>query len=148
LILDALAEQPRHGYEIIQAIEQRSGGTYRPSPGVVYPTLQMLEELGHVRVVEQDARKVYAITEEGTRELNEHKAEISDFYERSSEQDWESQLHAFKDLKRQVAQLFMTYKRASLRGRMSAEAQGQVHAVLHSAIQQLQEILESAERKR
>jgi Transcriptional regulator PadR-like family len=56
LVLDALAERPRHGYEVIQVIEERSGGSYRPSPGVIYPTLQMLEELGHARVVEQGVR--------------------------------------------------------------------------------------------
>src|ERR1700679_2835346 len=72
LILDAIAKQPRHGYEIIQAIEERSAGTYRPSPGVVYPTLQMLEELAHARVEEHDARKVYAITSDGKRDLEGH----------------------------------------------------------------------------
>ena len=65
LVLDALSERPRHGYEVIQVIEERSGGSYRPSPGVIYPTLQMLEELGHARVVEQDNRKVYEITDAG-----------------------------------------------------------------------------------
>src|SRR5690242_16446758 len=65
LVLEAIAQQPRHGYEIIQHIEQRAGGSYRPSPGVIYPTLQMLEELQHARVVDQDGRKVYAITDAG-----------------------------------------------------------------------------------
>lgn len=54
LVLDAIKERPRHGYEIIQHIEERAGGTYRPSPGVIYPTLQMLEELGHASVVERE----------------------------------------------------------------------------------------------
>src|SRR5262245_1399993 len=58
LILDALSDKGRHGYDVIQTIGERSGGTYRPSPGTIYPTLQMLEEMGHVRVVEQDGRKV------------------------------------------------------------------------------------------
>ena len=75
LILDAIAQQARHGYEIIQAIEERSAGTYRPSPGVIYPTLQMLEELRHARVEEREARKVYAITAEGTRDLDDHAEE-------------------------------------------------------------------------
>src|SRR4051794_6060728 len=51
LVLDAIASQPRHGYEIIQAIGDKSGGAYKPSPGVVYPTLQMLEELGHAHTI-------------------------------------------------------------------------------------------------
>src|SRR5271169_6707242 len=69
LVLDAIAKQPRHGYEIIQAIGERSSGTYRPSPGVVYPTLQMLEELGHAKLEESESRKVYAITAEGKVDL-------------------------------------------------------------------------------
>src|ERR1044071_5710680 len=57
LVLDAIKERARHGYEVIQHIEERAGGSYRPSPGVIYPTLQLLEELGHARVVDQDGRK-------------------------------------------------------------------------------------------
>src|SRR5690242_9664833 len=74
LVLDAIADRPRHGYEIMQAIEERSGGAYRPSPGVVYPTLQLLEELGHAQISEQEARKVYAITDAGRTDLAEHKS--------------------------------------------------------------------------
>src|SRR5205085_250597 len=62
LILDAVVEIARHGYEIMAAIETKSRNAYRPSPGVVYPTLQMLEELGHVRVTTKEDKKIYAIT--------------------------------------------------------------------------------------
>ena len=78
LVLDALEKQPRHGYEIMQAIEERSGQTYRPSPGVIYPTLQMLEELRHVRGTDDDGRRIYAITPEGQRDLQEHRAEVEE----------------------------------------------------------------------
>ena len=82
LVLEAIAEQPRHGYEIIQHIEQRAGGSYRPSPGVIYPTLQMLEELEQARVVEQDGRKVYAITDAGKTELETNRSSVDEFYAR------------------------------------------------------------------
>ncbi|WP_439596575.1 PadR family transcriptional regulator [Falsiroseomonas sp.] len=66
LVVAALvAEQPRHGYELIKEIEDRAAGTYSPSPGVIYPTLTMLEELGHATVAEGAGKKLYAITEEG-----------------------------------------------------------------------------------
>jgi DNA-binding PadR family transcriptional regulator len=65
VVLALIAEQPRHGYEIIKAIEERTAGTYSPSPGVIYPTLTMLEELGHATVAEQAGKKLYAITPEG-----------------------------------------------------------------------------------
>src|SRR5689334_3449689 len=72
LVLDAIRERPRHGYEVIQHIEQRASGTYRPSPGVIYPTLQMLEELGHARIVEAEGRKAYEITDEGRKDLEQN----------------------------------------------------------------------------
>jgi DNA-binding PadR family transcriptional regulator len=65
VILALVAEKPRHGYEIIKAIEDRFGGSYTPSPGVVYPTLTMLEELGHATVEEAGGKKRYTVTELG-----------------------------------------------------------------------------------
>jgi DNA-binding PadR family transcriptional regulator len=66
VILNLIAEKPRHGYEIIKAIEEQAGGTYSPSPGVIYPTLTLLEELGHVTVSPgEGGKKQHAITAEG-----------------------------------------------------------------------------------
>jgi DNA-binding PadR family transcriptional regulator len=65
VILDLIKEKPRHGYEIIRELEEMSYGFYTPSPGAVYPTLQMLEEMGYVTAEERDGRKVYTITEAG-----------------------------------------------------------------------------------
>src|SRR5437762_493299 len=105
LVLDALAGRPRHGYEVIQAIEERSGGAYRPSPGVIYPTLQMLEELGHAVLSTEEGRKVYAITDAGRRDLEEHANEVSDFYDRFSEQSWERYAEDFGDVMKRAARL-------------------------------------------
>ena len=69
-LLEVLKDVPRHGYEIISELEQRSGG-YRPSPGSVYPTLQMLEEGGYLTSEQIDGKKVYTITEAGTKLLEE-----------------------------------------------------------------------------
>ena len=65
VILDLIKEKPRYGYEIIRDLEERSHGFYTPSPGVIYPTLQMLEETGYTSSAEQDGKRVYTITEEG-----------------------------------------------------------------------------------
>jgi len=73
VILDLLKEKPRYGYEIIRALEERSHGFYTPSPGVVYPTLQMLEEMGYASSAERDGRKIYTITKEGSKFLAEQK---------------------------------------------------------------------------
>ena len=72
MVLQLIAEKPRHGYEIIKAIEELVGGAYSPSPGVVYPTLTMLEELGHVTVAEQDGKKLHALTAQGAAYLAEN----------------------------------------------------------------------------
>jgi len=111
LVLEAISQQPRHGYEIIQHIEQRTSGAYRPSPGVIYPTLQMLEELGHAQVVEQDGRKVYTITDAGRRELDENKRAVDDFYQRFDEEPWEAYAEDFSELMRSVSRLVRAFRR-------------------------------------
>jgi DNA-binding PadR family transcriptional regulator len=73
VVLDLIKDKPRYGYEIIRALEERSYGFYTPSPGVVYPTLQMLEEMGYVSASERDGKKVYTISEEGLKFLDERK---------------------------------------------------------------------------
>lgn len=77
VLLALIAEAPRHGYEIIKAIEDRLGGGYSPSPGVIYPTLTLMSELGYTTVSETDGgRKLYTITEEGRAHLAENQAMV------------------------------------------------------------------------
>src|SRR6266481_6377111 len=74
VILRLLDEKPRHGYEIIKELEERSGGRYTPSPGTVYPTLTMLEDMGFASAtVEEGGKKVYSITDAGRQHLSENK---------------------------------------------------------------------------
>jgi DNA-binding PadR family transcriptional regulator len=64
-VLALLAEKPMHGYQIIQEIEERSGGAWKPSPGSVYPTLQLLADEGVISAEESNGRKTYSLTDEG-----------------------------------------------------------------------------------
>lgn len=81
VILQLLDEKPRHGYEIIKEIEEKFGGTYSPSPGTVYPTLTLLEDLGYARVLpEEGGKKIYEITDEGRAHLAENKPLIDDIF--------------------------------------------------------------------
>ena len=75
LILKLLAEKPRHGYEIIKALEESSKGFYVPSPGMVYPALTYLEEIGHATVETEGTRKRYHLTDAGRVYLEEREAE-------------------------------------------------------------------------
>ena len=73
VILELIKDTPRHGYDIIRELEEQSYGTYKPSPGVIYPTLQMLEEMGYTSSVEQEGKRVYSITDEGHQFLEKKK---------------------------------------------------------------------------
>jgi len=85
VVLALIAERPRHGYEIIKAIEDRLAGSYSPSPGVIYPTLTMLEELGHATAEESDGKRQYAATAEGRDYLLANKAAVDAALARMSE---------------------------------------------------------------
>jgi DNA-binding PadR family transcriptional regulator len=82
ILLDALRGGPKHGYEIIKSLEERSGGQYAPSPGTVYPTMQLLEDLGLVRADKDAERRVFHLTDAGLADLETHAQEIADFWER------------------------------------------------------------------
>lgn len=76
-LLELLRERPMYGYEMIKALEERSGGFYTPSPGSIYPTLQMLEERNLVSAQEIEGKKVYSITDAGRALLQEHQEETA-----------------------------------------------------------------------
>jgi DNA-binding PadR family transcriptional regulator len=83
LALAMIAEQPRHGYELMKAIEERMGGSYTPSPGVMYPTLAWLEDMGYATVETEEAgRKRYRISTEGQAFLSANAAGIDALHAR------------------------------------------------------------------
>ena len=86
VLLRLIAESPRHGYELIKAIEEKFGGTYSPSPGVIYPTLTLLEELGYIRPNSPDGpRKQFVITPEGTAFLAANQAVVDQIFARMAQ---------------------------------------------------------------
>lgn len=85
-ILSVLAKEPMHGYQIIHEIEERSGGTWKPSPGSVYPTLQLLADEGLIEATESNGRKTYALTDAGKKEA-EANAEQSTPWEAQAGRD-------------------------------------------------------------
>jgi len=84
VILRLLGERPMHGYEVMRALEEASGGFYKASAGSVYPTLQMLEDQGFVVAAEQEGKKVYSLTEAGKAHLEENRDVVDDISERVS----------------------------------------------------------------
>ena len=82
LALALIAEQPRHGYEIIKVLEDKTQGWYAPSPGIVYPTLTFLEEAGYVTAQADGSKKLYSITDEGRAYLEENRSFVDTVLER------------------------------------------------------------------
>jgi len=90
-------EQPRHGYELMRAIEDRMGGSYSPSPGVIYPTLFWLEDMGYAQVTaEESGRKRYLVTAEGKAFLEANRAALDDLQARigSGDASWRDSVPA------------------------------------------------------
>ncbi|UYN98868.1 MAG: PadR family transcriptional regulator [Devosia sp.] len=84
-----IEQQPRHGYDLIKAVEERSNGVYSPSPGIVYPALTYLEEAGYVTSAADGNKKLYTITDDGKAHLEENREAVSstlDFLGRTGEQ--------------------------------------------------------------
>jgi DNA-binding PadR family transcriptional regulator len=81
-LLTLLSDKPMHGYDLIRELEERSGGQWRPSPGSIYPTLQLLEDEGLVTSEERDGKRVYTINDAGRAELETRR-------ERGGEEPWE-----------------------------------------------------------
>jgi DNA-binding PadR family transcriptional regulator len=77
-ILLVIADEPMHGYQIMQRLEERSGGAWRPSPGSVYPTLQLLEDQGLVKGEEAEGRRVFALTDAGREEAEKLKERMGE----------------------------------------------------------------------
>jgi len=110
VILELLKDKPAHGYELMRALEERMGGFYAPSPGAVYPTLQMLEDLGYVTAQSQDGKRTYSITEAGTAFLTERRPQVDEIFGRMRDRwdpAWGREVHRvmaeFRDLGRSVA---------------------------------------------
>lgn len=86
VVLALLAEKPRHGYELMRELEDRTGGAYRPSPGVIYPTLAMLEDEGLIRASgAETGRKQFELTDEGRASLEQNRAGVDAIFSRMDE---------------------------------------------------------------
>ncbi len=147
VILDLLKEQPRHGYDIIRALEERFRGLYSPSPGAVYPTLQMLEDQGYVASTQQDGKKVYTLTDAGRRFLDEQAATLEDIHDRVRGWWGPGMPEAMGTLGREMQALAWTLFDPSARGWWSDPAKvSQVRAALARAREDIARVLRETSR--
>ncbi len=123
-LLKLVADQPRHGYELIKAIEELTGGDYAPSPGAVYPTLQLLADEGAIAEQADDAssRKAFAATEQGRQEVADKADEIEAMFERLSEHGERQQRGRSPHLFRAMGNLGSVLKNKARSGQLDDEA--------------------------
>src|SRR4051812_46549508 len=134
VILHLIAEKPRHGYEIIKAIEEQVGGAYSPSPGVIYPTLTMLEELGHVTVSAGDgAKKLHTITADGQAYLDAYRPAVDALLARMAEANRTHGGGPAPQILRAMENLKLALHLRLTRGPLSEEQASAVAAVIDSA---------------
>jgi DNA-binding PadR family transcriptional regulator len=133
-VLALLAEKPMHGYQIIQEIDERSGGSWKPSPGSVYPTLQLLADEGLISVEESGGKKTYSLTEEGRAEAQAAEGRSTP-WESSGSREW-SRSSALPKAGANLAQAAMQVGRSG-----TPEQVQQAVAVLDEARRKLYSIL-------
>lgn len=137
VLLKLIADEPRHGYDLIRAIEEMTHGDYAPSPGVVYPTLTMLQDMGFIEEqASEGARKKFAVTEEGRKHLEENEEEIEQLMERLEESGETRRRGSSPHLGRAIGNLMQ-----ALRNRVAHE--GWDETLVH----EITEILDEAARR-
>ena len=140
VLLKLIADEPRHGYELIKAIEDMTGGDYAPSPGIVYPTLTMLEDMGHIAERKsKDSKKIFEATEDGRTHLEENVEEVDELIERLEETGSHRRRSHRPEMGRAVGNLM-----TALKNRVAHE--GWNEALLHEVIDILDEAAQRIER--
>lgn len=135
VILNLIAEKPRHGYEVIKAIEDAVAGAYSPSPGTIYPTLTWLEELGYVTVKPSDggSKKLHAITEQGRAFLDANRPALDALLQRMAEAGKAHASGEAPQIVRAMENLRLALRLRLSRGALSAEEVEAVAAALDTA---------------
>lgn len=142
VLLALIEKEPRHGYDLIKAIEEMTGGDYAPSPGVVYPTLSLLEDTGLIASVETEgARKAFRITDAGIAELAEKRDEADALLARLSDAGEEREQRAGgPQIGRAVGNLMAAMAHRFANSETDAEFKHRVAAILDEAAQKIERL--------
>ena len=140
VLLRLIADEPRHGYDLIRRIEELTGGAYAPSPGVIYPTLTLLDDMGQIAAVDSEgAKKLFAITPEGQAELDANAALVDELLARLAEVGDEQQRTDSASVRRAMGNL-----RAVLMNRLRDRELDE--ATLHEIVARIDEAAQKIER--
>ena len=142
VILDLLEDRPAHGYEVMRELEGRFRGLYSPSPGSVYPTLQMLEDLGYVAATQHDGKKVYEITDEGRGFLEENRRSVENIWSRVGG-GWDPEVAAgLHEIRHEMMGLGRLFGREMHEGRLDEEKLRRIREVVARAAREIEGILD------
>ena len=141
VLLKLIADEPRHGYELIKAIEEMTDGHYAPSPGIVYPTLTMLEDMGLIEEQQAEgSRKLYAATAEGEAHLADKSEEIDALIERLTGMGSEQRRAGGGPIGRAVANLLSALWHRVTRGETDEQTLHDIAAILDEAAQKIERL--------
>jgi DNA-binding PadR family transcriptional regulator len=141
VLLHLIAAQPRHGYDLIRAIEEMTGGAYVPSPGLVYPTLTMLQDMGHIEEVPAEgARKAFRATDEGRAWLAERQEEVEALLARLTGLGDSQRRAGGAPIGRAVSNLLAALWHRVTRDDMDEETLHEIAAVLDEAAQKIERL--------
>ena len=142
VLLHLIAQTPRHGYELIKAIEELTGGAYAPSPGVVYPTLSLLTDEGAIaeHADGDTARKAFAVTASGTAELAERAEEAAKLIARLTARGEEDEPRKAPPIARAVGNLFAALRHRAADGDFDRDTVHKVAEILDEAAQKIERL--------
>jgi DNA-binding PadR family transcriptional regulator len=148
VILQLLEEKPRHGYEIIKALEDKFGGMYSPSAGTVYPTLTLLEDLGYASVsVEEGGKKIYSITDQGRAYLAQNRSAVDDIFERISDLGSTFLSDAVMDVNRAIKNVAQATYRGAPRVFRDKEALSKIRETLERTAREIEDIVRASNER-
>ena len=141
VLLKLIADEPRHGYDLIRAIEELTGGEYAPSPGVVYPTLTLLQDMGFIEeAAVEGARKPFQITDEGRAHLEEKSEEVDELFERLSGLAPNRADSAGPPIRRAIKNLMTALRHRIARDGLDEDLLHEIAAILDEAAQRIERV--------
>ena len=140
VLLKLVADQPRHGYDLIRAIEERTGGAYAPSPGVIYPTITMLQDMELIEEQRSEgSRRLFAVTPAGTSHLDERTDEVTALFARLEALAARESRTGAGPIRRAMANLHMAV-RGSVAGGERDDIIHQVAEILDEAVRKIERL--------
>jgi DNA-binding PadR family transcriptional regulator len=141
VLLKLVADEPRHGYDLIRAVEELTGGEYAPSPGVIYPTLTLLQDMGLIEEAPGDGpRKPFQVTEEGRAHLEEKSDEVDGLFERLGDLRPSQHSEGASPIWRAMRNLGMAIRHRVTQGEITDETKFELAALIDELAQKIERL--------